>query len=80
MAPSARVVLSEEGWANLDRVLSESELREATERATDDEGLVDPFALAEALAVPMHGAIRSGDPHARFAGDAQTARLAPGDA
>lgn len=51
--------------------VSESELQSATERARGDDGLVDPFALAEALSTPMYGSIRAGDPGARFGSDLQ---------
>lgn len=47
------------------------EIARATEGARREDGSVDAFALALALAVPMRGAVRSDDRAFRFTGDEQ---------
>lgn len=59
---------------------SAEEIARAMESARDEDGVVDPFALAVALAVPTLGTASSEDRSFRFADDEQMARLMDDDA
>jgi hypothetical protein len=56
------------------------EIARATESARDEDGVIDPFALAVALAVPTLGIASSDDRSFRFADDEPMARLLEDDA
>jgi hypothetical protein len=48
---------------------TEDERARVREASRDETSFVDPFALAEALSVPLHGVVRSDDPDTRFGRD-----------